>query len=276
MKGTLGKKFTLRLKFLHLLTILAVSGSCFATDKEKNLFKAFNPNHRIQERGPQSHMPDVDYTPTPERITYWYEHILVEDSAGVLVSMRKDFDRWDETEEYVRNWNLESTGLYSIVSHETRKNYFNKRILKYVDKRISGEVKKAEKGSALASVGRAQKALKPNTKVNISKNIKIKFKARVLQGMAIMKVVNPYVDYRATYSFSDGVNMNMKKEFKSMRAVASVDYKPEDKHYVTNFDKTLTNTVSARISSSQSHDAPIFSTDSDSRFQLMYSSPFNF
>jgi hypothetical protein len=279
MKGTLDKFFTLRLKFVHLLAILSVSASCFAAEKakkKKNILEAFNPNHRIQTRGPQSHMPDVDYAPAPERLTFWYENILVEDSSGVLVSMRKDFDRWEEQEEYVKNWNLESTGLYAIKTGESKKNYFNKRILKYVDKRISGEVKRAEKGSALASVGKAQKALKPNTKVSISRNIKLKFKARILQGTAIMKVVNPYVDYKATYSFSDGVKMNMKKEFKGVRATASVDYKPSDKQYVTNFDKSLTNRVSARVSSTQSHDTGIFSNDSDSRIQLMYSSPFNY
>lgn len=279
MKGTLGKFFTQRLKFVHLVAIVSISGACFASEKvnkKENLFEAFNPNHRIQTRGPQSHMPDVDYAPAPERLTFWYENILVEDSSGVLVSMRKDFDRWDEQEEYIKNWNLESTGLYTIKSHESKKNYFNKRILRYVDKRISGEVKKAEKGSTLASVGKAQKALKPNTKVSISKNVKLKFKARVLQGMAIMKIVNPYVDYKASYSFGGGIDMKMKKEFKGVRATASVDYKPEDKHYVTNFDKRLSDRVSARISSSQSHDKAIFTSDSDSRLQLMYSSPFNY
>lgn len=274
MKVKLSKKFTPCLKFLQLCMVMTVAGSCLAA--EKNLFKAFNPNYKIQTRGPQSHIPDVDYAPAPERITYWYESILVEDDAGVLRSMRGDFEGWQEREEYVKNWNLESTGLYTIVSRESKVNYFNKRILKYVDKRISGEVKRAERGSALANVGRAQKALKPNTKVSISKNVKLKFKARILQGTAIMRVVNPYVDYRTTYSFSDGLNMNMRKEFKNYRATASVDYKPQDKSYVTNFDKAFTDKVSARISSSQSHDAVVFSSDSDARIQFMYSSPFNF
>lgn len=274
MKGTLGKVFTVRLNFVHLAVIVMLGGNCFADGK--NLFKAFNPNYKIQTRGPQSHIPDVDYTPAPERVTSWYEHVLVESDAGVLKSMKRDFDRWDEEENYVTNWNLQSTGLYPIKSRASRKTYFSKRILRYFDKRLSGEVKKAEKGSTLASVGNVQTALRPNTKVSVSKNVKLKFKAKVLQGMAIMKVVNPYVDYNASYSFSDGLKMKMKKEFKGVRATASVDYKPEDKTYVTNFDKNLTDTVSARVSSSQADDAAIFSNDSNSSFQLMYSSPFNF
>lgn len=276
MELKLSKTFTGRLKIVQCLLVVAFCSNSVANEFKGNILSKFNPKYKIQNRGPQSFSPDVDYTPKPEARDVWYQYILVEDDAGVLRSIKNDLEKWEQEEEYVKNWDLESTGLYTIVSQERKKNYLGKRILKYVDKRISGEVKKAEEGSTLAAVGKAQKALKPSTKVSVSENIKLKFKARVLQGMAILKIDNPYVDYNTTYSFSDGLRMKMKKEFKSIRSVASVDYNPEDKVYTAQFDKGITNTISARVSSYQDHGTGIFAEESDSTIQLRYSSPFNY
>ena len=128
----------------------------------------------------------------------------------------------------------------------------------------------------MAKVGKAQKALRPNTSVGVSKNIKIKFRAKVLRGLAIMRVDNPYVDYNTTYSLSSGLRMNLSKEFKSIRTVASVNYNPEDENYIAAVDKRLSKRVSARVSSTQSQDRGLFTNDSDSRISLRYRAPFNF
>ena len=270
------KFFTQRLKFVHLAIIGMFCSSVCAGSVKQDILKKFNPTYKIQTRGPQSFVADVDYMPEPERREEWLENVLVEDSAGVLVGIRDNLSAWDRQEEYIRNWNLEKFGSYSIVTAESKKAYLGKRILKYADKRLTGELKNADKGSALAAVGTAQKALRAESKVSISKNYKLKFKARVLQGKAIMKVVNPYVDYTSTYSFSSGLNMNVRKEFKAIRTVASVDYNVADGNYTAKLDKKITSSVKTRISSTQAVDSGLFTQDSNSTVQLMYSRPFNF
>ncbi|EQC47094.1 hypothetical protein [Bacteriovorax sp. Seq25_V] len=252
-----------------LISSVAVAG-------EKNLFEAFNPNYKIKSRMPQSFTADVDFVAAPEKEDPWYAHIFVEDDSGVLNQMRANFANLEANDEYTRNWDMESTGLYSYSTQEQRVTYFNKYILKYVDKRISGEVKKAEEGSTLAAVGNVQKALKPQTDVNFAQNMKLKIRAKVLQGEVYMDFINPYVDSRTTLSLSGDINMNVKKEFKEYRGVASVDYNPKDGNYVTQFDKYITDALVARVSSSQDQSRSVFSEDSDARFQLMYARPFNY
>ena len=276
MQVNIDKIYTHCLKSVQLLLICTCAASVYAGPQKENILKKFNPQHRIQDRSPQSFAVDVDHITAPERREIWLENILVEDEAGVLSSVKRDLSAWEKQEEYIRNWDLESTGLYTVTTQETKKNYLGKKMIKYLDKRLMGEVKKAEKGSALASVGKAQKALRHESKVSISQNFKLKFKARLLQGRAIMRVINPFVDYTTTYSFSSGLNMNMTKEIKSFRAIASVNYSANNKSYTTNIDKNLTDTIKARISSSQGQSTMFFSDESDSRFQLMYSRPFNF
>jgi hypothetical protein len=262
-----------RQNFVQIVLIVFISLSAQA---ESSLLKKFNPNYKIQSRDPQSYVADVDFTPVPDVEESWLSNVLVEDQAGVLSSIRHDLELWQEREEYVTNWNLESTGLYTIVSEDRKRAYLGKKLLKYADKRLSGEIKDAEEGSALAAVGTAQKALRAESKVSVAKNIKLKFKARVLQGKAIMKVVNPYVSYTTTYSFTSGLNMNINKEFKAIRTVASVDYKVADGQYTANLDKKITDKINARISSSQKVDSGIFTPESNSTFRVMYSTPFNF
>lgn len=225
---------------------------------------------------PQSFTADVDFIAAPEKQEAWYENLFVEDDAGVLNTMKANYASLDANDEYTRNWDMESTGLYSYSTQEQRVTYFNKYILKYVDKRISGEVKRAEEGSALAAVGTVQKALKPQTDVSFAPNLKLKVRAKVLQGEVYFDLVNPYVDSRTTVTLGGDVNMNVKKEFKEYRGVASVDYNPKDGNYVTQFDKYLSDRLLARVSSSQTQSQAVFSNDSDARFQIMYATPFNY
>ena len=282
MRVNLDKIKTGRIFFRQCLTVMAIftchKALCseISSYKKKSLLEKFNPNYKVQQRGPDSFMADVDYYQAPEKKKIILEKVFVADSAGVLNSIQSDLSGWQKNEEFIRDWDMVGFGNYSIVTSDSKKNYLTKRLLKYVDKRISGEVKKAKKGSTLAAVGKAQKALKPNTKVSISKNVKLKFKARVLQGMAIMRVVNPYVDYNTTLSFSDGIKMNLSKKLESFRTVASLEYRPTDSVYKTQVSKEVTDHLDLLVSSEQSSNKAAFGSDSDSRLQLNYSLPYEF
>lgn len=271
------KKIHMCLKFIQKMTCVSLFSLVAMATEEVDLFKAFNPTYRIKTRTPQSFIVDTDYflAPAPSNTSILAE-VFVEDDAGVLRSMRENYDRLIERDEYVSNWNLGSTGLYKYSTQEDRVNYFNRHILKYLDKRVSGEVKKAEEGSTMASIGAVQNALKPNTNVAVSENIKIKFKAQVLQGYADINVINPYVHYSTSVNLAGEVRMNFKKEFKETRSVASVEYNVSEENYVAQVDQELTQKWSARISSTQTDNYGIFTESSNSKFQLIYSTPFNY
>ena len=185
MRDKSTKHFTVRINFRHLCLITALV-SCFPSfadddvknKKEDHLLKKFNPNYRIQERSPSNFIPDTEFSPAPEQKESWLSYVFVPDRAGVLDSMQKDFDNWRQTEEYADNWDMDSTGLYEkqlnreclnnrnsisteACESEFKVRYFNRRILKYVDKRISG---KSEKGLNFSCCRSSSKSFKARHK----------------------------------------------------------------------------------------------------------------
>ena len=275
MKQTLYKIFTGRLNFGHCLLVLLVSTSVHAgedTPKSENskLLSSLNPYTKTQSRGPSNFVPDEEASDLPSNVVLWYENILVEDQAGVMRSMRSTYDQWEQTREYAKNWNMESTGLYDIKDQDDRVAHFNRHILKYVDKRLSGEIKQAEEGSTLHSVGTVQKALKPETKVEIAKNFKLKFKARVIQGKALMQVENPWVNNQTSVKIDGRVHVNINKDIKLLGLRADLDYQVSDGHYVASLYKVITKEITARVTSSQEDNEVAFTQFDSQTFEVLY------
>lgn len=176
-----------------------------------------NVTEESNSRGPASLIPSDHVQMSPIEEDIWLNTILVEDEKGVLKGMVHDFETWNEKERYAQMWNLESTGLYQTPTDDQKKNYLSKRALKYLDKRISGEVKNAKKGSKLHRVGKVQESLKPNTSVDVSPNMRLSFKSRILDGEAIMVMVNPYFENSTTLDYKGNLNINMAKKFEDLK-----------------------------------------------------------
>lgn len=225
-------------------------------------------------RLPASFTPDVEIQEVPPREGVWLENVWVEDQAGVMTGMRNTLESWDREAEYARTWNLESTGLYVIKDQNDRKSYFNKNLLKYVDKRLSGEIKQAEKGSTLARVGQAQKALTPNAEVGVSESVKIKFKAKILQAKAFMIVKNDYLENSTEIDISGNLNINVSRDIASLGVNAGVNYHVTDGQWVATVDKKLSEHWRTRLSSSQVDSEMAFSKSSDTRMEFMFTQPF--
>ena len=68
----------------------------------------------------------------------------------------------------------------------------------------------------LHRVGQVQKALKPSTSVNVSKKVKLKFKAKVLQRQARFIVANPWMDY-TTDGYGRASHDEIGEEFQGTR-----------------------------------------------------------
>ena len=119
-----------------------------------------------------------------------------------------------------------------------------------------------------------EKALSPKAEAQIARNIKIKFKARVLQRKGKLLVNNPYVDYQVDVYTSGQVDMHLGKEIKSLGVRANIDYDVNQGHYVAALDKDLTKNITTTLSSAQSSRTGPFSRGSDRTLRISYTAKF--
>ena len=231
-------------------------------------------NKKSSGRAPANFVPDDHIQSKPMEQEIWLENVFVEDKAGVLVSIKKDFEKWRETEEYRKLWDIKSTGLYETPDSQQKNNYFFKRILKYADKRLSGEIKQAEEGSTLHRVGQIEKAVKPETEAKITDNIKLSLKARVLQGRAIVLVKNPYVDCHANVDMDGSVDVHVKKDLEDLGVSAELTYRVDEKSYEARFDRKLTDKVRASLTRKQYDGNDPYRQSDDNRLKFVYSTVF--
>lgn len=196
------------------------------------------------------------------------DNMFAEDDAGVMKDMKASLGAWEAAEEYARVWDLEDTGMYNTPTTSQKQKFIAKKMLRYADKRFSGEMKKANEGSALYNMSRVEKNLRPNAAVNVSKNFGFKFKARVLQGKVIVDVKNPWVECNATVSVNGKAKLITRKEFKEVGMASGAEYSVNDSSLLTYIDQQVTDNVKARVSNTNGVDA-------DSRLEMMASFPFN-
>lgn len=226
------------------------------------------------KRAPASFVHDDEFEPVIFDNEIWIEENMVEDRAGVFNHMKNTIREWSDREEFAERWSLENTGLYVLPSQGEKETFLKKYILKYLDKRVAGEIKRAEDGSTLKRIGEVQKALKPSTKVSVAENFKVHFKARVLEGKVIAQVENPFVDYSTELKINGQVNVYLKKDLKALGVQTSVRYEVNDGVWVAAIDKKLTPEISARVSSSQNVHQDAFTKEADQKIEFMYNLPF--
>jgi len=199
------------------------------------------------------------------------QSVFAEDDAGVMRGTRDQLNSWQATEDYAKTWNLESTGLYNAPKTADKAKYISKNLIRYADKRLAGEMKNAEEGSALYTARTVEKSLRPNASVPVSKYISLKFKARVLQGKAIMDVKNPWVDCNATVGANGKAKILTKKDFKQLGMSTGVEYNVNETQWIAFLDQEVTQNIKARISSTSQPDG----NDADKKVEMNASFPFN-
>jgi len=264
MKTSTNKRITDCKKFLHLsmfslLTLLSA-----------DLYAG------MYFRAPASSVPDEEVLTAPYDQKVLIQTIFADDDAGVMSGVRSALESYQQTEDYAKKWNLESTGLYNTPTAGEKKNLIERNIIKYADKRLAGELRNSEEGSTLRSVAKAEKALRPNTEVGISKSVSVKFKARILQGKIIMDVKNPLLEVSATASASRKLRVLTKKEFKEIGFTSGAEFNFTDGDSIIYADQAITQNIKARISSNQTNHQAAFANDADKRVEMTASFPFNF
>lgn len=225
-------------------------------------------------RGPASTVPSDEIQPEPFKNDIWLNSVFVEDRAGVMNQMKNQFAEWDRIERYRQNWDIESTGLYETPDMGTKKAWFNRMLLRYADKRLTGEIKDAAEGSTMDRVRSVKQALKPDTTAEISQNIKLKFKARVLRMSGEMRVVNPWVECETTFNTRGDINSRVARNFESLGIRSEVNYQISDGQWQASFSKPLTNNITAVLTSAQSDSEMAFVDMDRNTLQLFYNTPF--
>lgn len=251
-------------RHLSLFTILTlVSVTAFGFEVNKN--RLVSPN-----RAPASAFEEEVLTvPLEQKTTV--KSVFAEDDAGVMKGMRDTLSAWDDTEEFGKKWHLESTFLYKTPTTSEKSKYLSKNLLRYTDKRLAGEMKNAEEGSTLQKVANAEKSLRPNASVPVTKYISLKFKARVLQGKAIMEVRNPWLECSATVKANGKAKVLTKKDFNQLGTSTGVEYDVNESQWVAFVDQEITKNIKARVSSTTQPNG----NDADKRVEMNASFPFN-
>jgi hypothetical protein len=249
----------LNFKHVVFITLTCLSFSICAREATKSI-----------SRKPAAVDEEVLTVPLVNESFFSNERIFAEDDAGVMRDMKNSLNGWQATEEYAKKWHLESTGLYKTPDSSQQGKYIKSKLLRYADKRFSGEMRNAPEGSALHSMKTVEQNLRPNTTVNVSKNFAFKFKIRVLQGKAIMDIKNPWVECNASVSAKGKARTEIKKEFKNLGLASGAEYSVNDSQFLTYVDQQLTDNVKARISNTRGP-----ATTPDSRLEMTASFPFN-
>lgn len=226
------------------------------------------------ERLPANYIPDDEISISPIENTIWVDKILVKDDAGVLENVSRDIQRWEEEEEYRHRWGVDPMGAQGTPTLAQKKAYINRQALRYLDKRLTGEVKKAEKGSTLHKVGTVQKALKPSSTVQISKQFKLRFKAQVLQQRASLYLINPYVSNSLDIDSNGQAILRMASKPKPFKISSDLRIDFQNKLYATSLSRPVAENVRAILSTHQTLNAAPFESNGDNRLEFRYFTAF--
>lgn len=269
MKNRASKNFRSCSKFLHLSIYLMtafLSTQLYAVERTYLVEKI--------TRKPAS-APEEEVMTTPAFDKPLLLAIFADDDAGIMNEMRTSVSNWETQEQYAKNWNLLSTGVYTTPDTTAKRQYLANKLLKYADKRLAGEVRNAEEGSTLHAVGKVEKTLRPNTTVNVSKYFSLKFKARVLQGKAIMELKNPWMECSTTLAATGKIKVLTKKEFKEIGLDSGLEYTTNDGEWVAFLDHKFSENLKARLSSTQK-DQSVFNNNADKKVEMIATFPLNF
>jgi hypothetical protein len=224
-------------------------------------------------RAPASAVIDTDIIEHAEKYPHWLNRLTKEDSKGVMVHMRNQIDQWERQDQYIERWNV-SSHVMQAEDLENRRRFVKRQALKYLDKRLTGELKRADSHSGLYKVAQAKKNLSPSSQINVGENMKLKFRAKVLQGKATILFKNDYFESEAVLKASGRANVRVHKELSEMGVRTEVDLDAQAGRWRAILDKQIDENWSTRVVSDQDDKDMVFSKDADTRVELYFSKPF--
>ncbi len=233
-------------------------------------------------------IPDDDVVVIPiETTVLLIDNVMKPDDSGILERVQRNMEEWDKREQFLVDWHLQSTEISeipdldresidtsAIPDIDEKRKYIAKMMVKYADKRISGEIKKAPDGSSLAKVRSVQKVVRPNMKIRFNKNFRIRLKIRILQGKNYIILENPYVKVKTLVRFNGNVYSEITKEFKDISLNSSIKFNAVNGSYKMSLNKRMTKNVNAIISSEQDDKYLPGSSSADNIIKFTYNNSF--
>jgi hypothetical protein len=122
---------------------------------------------------------------------------IKDDKQKSLANLKNKVNEWQKQEEFVRNWNIESSNMYATPEN-SQKNILMKSLTRFSERKgkeyIQNKNKKATKDNADLTF---QKNLN-----NPNKQYSLTYQTVVLKGRFKLNFNNPYLEIYSQYSFS--------------------------------------------------------------------------
>ncbi|MBF0206640.1 MAG: hypothetical protein HQK53_07100 [Oligoflexia bacterium] len=185
-----------------------------------------------------------------EETKEWYVWLLSPDDQGILHNMSLKMREWEEKESYIDRWNLSSVEGRKLPSTKDKSRYLTKNGLRFIDKKINYQMKKAKKNSVIHKISTVRESLVSVQNFEIYSKFKIKIKAELLRGRAKLFFYNPYVDwYIEFYAYSrNRMIMFLARDFGDVVFNTTLFYGSSNARLVATIDKNITDNISSRIS----------------------------
>lgn len=174
--------------------------------------------------------------------------------------------------QHIETWGLEKLPRYQDRQELQREDekYITKRMLKYLEKRVLDPIKqeaeadKQNQKHIKSGKVMAYQALNPASALSFSKDFRLRFKAKPLQGKVFTDLVNPYLEVQLEASVNGRAILHIKKDVSVLGVSTFVDYHFRNQEVVAVVRKPLSNNINAEASSRK---LPGFS---DQRLMLSY------
>ncbi len=256
--------------FFGQLIFVIASMNSFASEVESSYYDVLGDEY-FRARSTASYRPtdEMIYSPFTEQSNTWLDQVMVDDEDKTLAQMRQTIQNWEQMEEYSRMWNLESSGLYQTPLSGEKMNYLSKNMIRYIDKRIAGEVKNAKEGSTLKKIGEIQENLRPSAQIAIGQRVKMKIRMHILQGQASMSLLNPWIDMMAEGTASGKLKLCLDKHFSQIGGQAALNYEYHYNKWTASYEQLITNNLKARLASEKTGNLSLRKQDQQN-IQLIY------
>lgn len=152
-------------------------------------------------------------------------------------------------------------------------------MLKYLDKRISMQVKTADEGSGWHAVGKAQKGLKPKVSARLFNNVDLKVRGKILLGRIKFGLRNPYFENWLQVNYKGNFNFLLSKNFSKANIKFNAKYQVSEGKYNLEANKKITKNVALVLSSHKYNNQDRLSLGKDFKekenvLNLVYKMPF--
>lgn len=255
-----------------------------------------NPKKAVLiNRLPASYVPDDDVIVKPvDNELSFYQQYVASDKSQEVLRARNQLKIWSDNqisaEQYGVNTDLGS-GFY-VPTQQEKWEYFQNRYLRYLrsrgedpikqlpqtwyqEYRASNEVDTIDEieGRFKSKNGKKQKAPLPEAfqekKISVWKKTNFIFQPRVDQGLVIVGFKGPIAYARAWVGVNGKAEINIQKNVESIGLRGMWNYYTDTGRYFTSLDKTLTENLSARVTSIRDTEG-----NTDNTFMLLYTKQF--